>query len=137
MIRKAYSSDAKFIFETLAKTLTPWEEQGILGSIEHDLVFILEGEGVIIARQTLDELEILNFAVKKELRGQGYGKSLLGFLLDHAEKSGVKTAFLDVRQSNIAAVSLYKSFGFEICGKRKNYYRNPPEDAVLMNLNIN
>lgn len=136
MIRKAYDSDTKFIFETLAETLTPWEEQGILRSIENDLVFVYEGAGVIIARQVTDELEILNFAVKKDLRRQGIGNALLCFLLKEAEKRGVKTVYLDVRQSNSAAIMLYKKYGFEICGERKNYYHDPQEDAVLMNLDI-
>lgn len=136
MIRKAVDADTCFIYETLKDTLTPWAEQGISDSIKNDMALICEGAGVIIARVTPGECEILNFAVGREKRGQGFGEALLQRLLEEAKKTGADTVYLDVRKTNNAAISLYKKAGFEIYSERKDFYRNPPEDAVLMRLNL-
>ena len=132
MIRKASEKDLPFIYETLKETGTPWTQTGVSESIKNDLVLVLEDTGVIIAKVAADECEILNFAVCREKRGQGYGKELLDALLKRAETHGAKTVFLDVRKTNETAIYVYKNAGFQICGERKNFYHNPQEDAVLM-----
>lgn len=77
------------------------------------------------------ELEIYNIAVHPDFRKQGHGSELLGALLRIAREAGVSRAVLEVRESNAAALALYCSFGFTPCGRRKKYYGNPTEDALI------
>lgn len=92
--------------------------------------------GYYFARAVADEAEILNLVVDSGVRRRGIGRSLLEHLLQEARKRGVKTAFLEVRASNSAAIFLYKSCGFNAVGFRKGYYRNNQEDAVTMSLKL-
>ena len=74
------------------------------------------------------EHEILNIQVDKPRRGQGIGSKLLKTLL--GRQRGIW--FLEVRESNAVAIGLYKSLGFNNFGRRKAYYQNPDEDAIVM-----
>jgi ribosomal-protein-alanine N-acetyltransferase len=74
----------------------------------------------------------LNFAVEPQSRGKGYAGQMLDALLIDLRGRGVKAAFLEVRNSNEAALGLYSSRGFREIGRRKNYYRRPVEDALVM-----
>ena len=132
MIRRAAETDVDFIYNTFNETLTSWTRQGVSESVKNDLAFVLDGAGVIIARLAADECEILNFAVCRDKRGQGYGKALLAFLLLKAKETDAHTVYLDVRETNNTAIHIYKKAGFEIYGERKNFYKNPQEDAILM-----
>ena len=80
----------------------------------------------------LQEGDITNIAVAKEVQGQGIGTKLLKELLEVAKKHGTETINLEVRVSNESAISLYKKHGFEIIGRRKNFYTKPEEDGYLM-----
>jgi len=83
------------------------------------------------------ELEILNLAVKKEFRRRKLASSLLEALFARfRETRGGGTAFLDVRESNRPAITLYSNFGFEKVGVRKNYYLDTNEDAWIMRLDL-
>ena len=77
--------------------------------------------------QTRAEREILNIAVAPRFRRRGIANLLLG----HELASGC-SYFLEVRESNVAAQTLYRKFGFEEVGRRKKYYANPPETAIVM-----
>jgi len=90
--------------------------------------------GFIVARLYADELHVNNVAVRPEFRGQGIGSELLQTTLDEARKRGAKMAQLEVRAGNAEAQKLYQRCGFTVVGRRKNYYRGPTEDALLMNL---
>lgn len=79
-----------------------------------------------------DEADIANIAVMPKNRGCGIGYSLLSKMVDLARYKGAKRIFLEVRESNAAAIELYKKLGFINVGKRKNYYTNPREDAIVM-----
>lgn len=79
-----------------------------------------------------DEADIANIAVMPENRGCGIGYSLLYKMIDFARYRGAKRIFLEVRESNSAAIRLYKKLGFTNIGKRKDYYTNPREDAIVM-----
>lgn len=81
-----------------------------------------------------DEVQILNVAVAKVLRGQGIGRSLLGCALDLARERESRVAVLEVRPSNTAARRLYESMGFKAVGMRPNYYAGQKEPAILMEL---
>ena len=85
-----------------------------------------------IHRIVLDELDICTLAVAEPWRRCGLGRWLLDRVLEMAERRGVRSAFLEVRQSNWAALELYRSVGFEIVGCRRGYYETPREDAFLL-----
>jgi ribosomal-protein-alanine N-acetyltransferase len=87
---------------------------------------------VLIYWLVLDEAHIATLAVHPSLRRRGLARLILWRALDEAASEGAKTAFLEVRESNQAALELYHLFGFEVTGRRPRYYVT--EDAVLMTL---
>ena len=88
--------------------------------------------GFIVARQMEDEWEIENIAVTGMARRRGLGSRLVGELLDLARSRGGKSVFLEVRESNRAARSLYEKWAFIEVGRRKTYYQTPAEDALVL-----
>ena len=88
--------------------------------------------GFIVGRQVEDEWEIENIAVTGTARRHGLGSRLVGELLDLVRSHGGKSVLLEVRESNGAARSLYEKWGFLEVGRRKMYYQNPPEDALVL-----
>ncbi|MBO4548301.1 MAG: ribosomal protein S18-alanine N-acetyltransferase [Abditibacteriota bacterium] len=80
--------------------------------------------------------DLANLAVSPLYRGKGYGRILVDHCIAEARKDGSRELFLEVRESNTAARRLYRSFGFEIIGKRKDYYDHPSEDGLVMLLRI-
>jgi [ribosomal protein S18]-alanine N-acetyltransferase len=77
-----------------------------------------------------DELEVLNVAVDPAWRSQGIGTRLLEFSLETSSK----TVHLEVRESNLAAISCYRGLGFYVAGRRPGYYQNPDESGIVMTL---
>jgi [ribosomal protein S18]-alanine N-acetyltransferase len=90
--------------------------------------------GFISGRQILDEGEILNLAVKPSERSAGVGKALVQALLERFGREKVLQVFLEVRESNLGAISFYQGLGFKQAGKRPGYYQNPPEAALVLEL---
>lgn len=88
--------------------------------------------GFIVSRLIAGELHINNVAVRPEFRRQRIAARLLAALLREAKKQHARLAFLEVRAGNTAAQGLYQSCGFRLSGRRKGYYNNPAEDALLM-----
>jgi ribosomal-protein-alanine N-acetyltransferase len=88
--------------------------------------------GYIIAFSVGEDAEVLNVAVDPRFRGKGLAGQMLDAVLIQLGGQGVRTAFLEVRESNQAARSLYKSREFREIGRRKNYYRRPVEDALVL-----
>jgi ribosomal-protein-alanine N-acetyltransferase len=87
--------------------------------------------GFLVARQTAPgEHEILNLGVVPSSRRKGVAKALLFHLIS----TGSGSWFLEVRASNSAALGLYKDFGFQQVGERKEYYKNPAESAIVMRI---
>lgn len=82
------------------------------------------------------EADITNIAVSKEFRRYGIGEMLLECTLDALAKKGISKLFLEVRESNAAAQGLYAKMGFANIGLRKNFYRMPTENAILMSRDI-
>ncbi|WP_414526361.1 ribosomal protein S18-alanine N-acetyltransferase [Nodularia chucula] len=80
----------------------------------------------------LDEAHITILAVDPQYHRQGLGQVLLYSLLERARDRGLEQATLEVRASNLAAISLYQKFGFRIAGRRKGYYQDNGEDALLL-----
>lgn len=103
---------------------------GLLGVEENQIA------GYIVARETAGELHVNNIAVRDQYRRRGYGSVLLGSVLDEARRKHATTAFLEVRSGNTAAQLLYQKCGFKPIARRANYYSDPPEDAVVMSLDL-
>ena len=92
--------------------------------------------GYLIGRVIADEAEILNLAVTPDARRRGIASALLRAGLDYCTRQGVVAVFLEVRESNQQARALYLSQGFRAVGQRAGYYRNPPEDAMVLRLTL-
>jgi len=88
--------------------------------------------GFIVARQVADEAEILNIAVKPQARCAGHGSALLLAVLQALKHQPVARIFLEVRESNALAIAFYRKHGFVPIARRKSYYSDPQEDALLM-----
>jgi ribosomal-protein-alanine N-acetyltransferase len=82
----------------------------------------------------IDEAHISTLAVTPEMRGQGIGRRLLEEALEQAQHLGADMATLEVRVSNTRAIQLYEHHGFAIVGRRRRYYRDNNEDALLMTI---
>lgn len=92
--------------------------------------------GFIVARVVADELHINNVAVRPEFRRQGIAARLTKAVLRQGQGDGVRIAFLEVRAGNVPAQGLYRRCGFQVTGRRRRYYRQPVEDALLMSLSL-
>lgn len=88
--------------------------------------------GFLISRCAASELEILNLAIATEFRRAGAASALLAACIANASDRGALRAFLEVRESNHAAIELYRRTGFRINGIRAQYYQHPRENAILM-----
>lgn len=125
--------------EKICFTSDAWKERDFEYRFDGDdfvnLVCECDGSfaGYITACSVLDELNIDSVAVLPEYRRMGLAKSLIRKTVSLKNPSAV---FLEVRQSNRAAIALYESLGFEKTGLRKNYYQHPVENAILMTMCI-
>ncbi len=119
---------------------TPWTERLFYDELEnpHTVYYVcLDGEDIIGYGglwHVLDEGQITNIAVRKSHHRRGVGSMLLENLIEYAKNNGLSRLELEVRAGNAAAISLYKKYGFSEVGQRRGYYRNPTEDALLMDL---
>ncbi|HEY4930224.1 MAG TPA: GNAT family N-acetyltransferase [Terriglobales bacterium] len=93
-------------------------------------------QGLLIARCLPDEWEIENIIVEERDRQRGVGSSLVRGLLAEARTFGAASVILEVRESNRSAMRLYESIGFKLEGRRKDYYHDPAEDALLYRITI-
>ena len=116
----------------------PWLRQRFLDELDSPYAFPLSAFdpagrliGYICPMQLLDEGHILDVAVDPALRGCGVGRLLVQQVLDDCRAAGASFVSLEVRASNLAAISLYKKMGFAETGRRKRYYENG-EDALMM-----
>ncbi len=87
--------------------------------------------GFLVARHVAPEWELENIVVAPAARRRGIGRQILDALLTTARKTNSASMFLEVRESNVAARSLYEKMGFRQTGRRPNYYVNPSEDAIF------
>ncbi len=92
----------------------------------------VEIAGYAILIQVADEGELLNLAVAGPARRRGVGGALLAAVLSAAARDGVRTVYLEVRESNEGARRLYESGGFAEVGRRRRYYQHPVEDALIL-----
>jgi ribosomal-protein-alanine N-acetyltransferase len=120
----------------------PWTEatfRGLLRRRDADLVVADAGGhpvGYAVAWSVAEQCELGNVAVTADWRGLGIGRALVLEILQLAASRGVREVFLEVRPSNPVAQRLYASLGFRLVGRRKNYYFEPVEDALVMRLGL-
>ena len=129
--------------ERSSKDAAHWsasQYQSLVGAEDTEastLVLVAEGKtnqavvGFLVARHVAPEWELENIVVAPELREKGVGTRLMEGLLTHASQTNSQAVFLEVRESNAGAIFLYRKLGFQQTGRRKSYYNNPVEDAVL------
>lgn len=138
-IKKGRSQDAAAILAVMEDVYghSPWKLEQIGADLEQASIsyFLAMDEGQVLGfvalQETLYEAEILQIAVKRAFQGRDLAQQLLAQLPDQKE------IFLEVRVSNQPAQGLYKKMHFEEIARRKNYYHDPIEDAVIMKRNSN
>ena len=136
--------DIPAVVELEAESPSAWSRKQLESELKQStgIQFVVrrtETERIIAflcGRVMADEAEILKFSVAQSERRKGVGRQLLGFVVTFYSDKGVKNCFLELRASNTAARNLYERQGFSIVGKRKNYYKEPTEDAILMQRKI-
>ena len=116
----------------------PWSERSVASELDNKLAFWLvavEGErvaGYIGSQTVMDETDMMNVAVHPDYRKQGVATALIVGLVEELRKQESHCLTLEVRASNESAIRLYRKLDFQQVGCRKNYYRNPREDALIL-----
>lgn len=139
-IRRATSEHVGAVAAIEAASFTqPWSRRSFFALVRASNVLFLvatdEGERVLgyaVVYVAADESELANLAVPAETRGTGVGRKLLQAAISAALERGARTMFLEVRESNAVAQALYRSAGFQDVARRKRYYEEPVEDALVM-----
>jgi [ribosomal protein S18]-alanine N-acetyltransferase len=146
LIRRATAADTPAIMslEQGVATAAHWSAEqyrkAFSGDAPSRFMLVLEEDDRVqafIAGKALgEEWEIENIAVAGPARRRGLGARLLGEFLDLARSQGAQAVFLEVRESNLAAQKLYEKWAFVETGRRKLYYRDPEEDAIIFRLGL-
>ena len=116
----------------------PWDYRSVMDLItaEGAMCFTaLDGDRVVayvIGRLIAPEGEIYRVAVSEEYRRRGIAYRLLDYAVKTSRGRGLESLFLEVRSENTAAINLYRAYGFAEIARRKGYYRNPTDDAIIM-----
>ena len=121
----------------------PWSEKSFGEAFESPNITVyaaVDDDGCVAGFSCLmwygEEGEILNIAVRTAARKNGIGQRLMDAMLTEGSANGVRSFYLEVRESNAAARHLYDKNGFEALGIRKRYYIKPVENAVVMRKTI-
>jgi ribosomal-protein-alanine N-acetyltransferase len=116
----------------------PWSRNAFKTDLDNKMAWpmVAEFEKKVVGYSSIyivaGEVQIGNFAVAPGFRNRGVAKKMINEIFEKAGESDCSTIFLEVRESNTAAMELYKSYGFVTSGKRKDYYTNPNENAIIM-----
>ncbi len=139
MIREMAPPDAAAIEAVLAASsgASQWSAAEILLLAKSGTrIWVAEEAGEIVgvsaARTVADEVEVLTLGVAPSWRRRGVGRSLLAAALAEAGQAGARQVFLEVRESNQGARAFYATLGFVESGRRRAYYRDPMEDALVL-----
>jgi ribosomal-protein-alanine N-acetyltransferase len=89
---------------------------------------------MIVVWLIVEEAHVATIATHPDFRRKGIAKRLLSHALQKLMEQGARSSFLEVRESNLAAQAMYRKFGYEETGRRRRYYKDNDEDAILMNL---
>ncbi len=138
-IRKMKREDAADLFKLDRKCFSiPWSEKSFIEEYENELAyyFVMTDDDYIIGYagvwNIVGEGHITNIAVHPRYRGKGLSKRLMNALFCFSEENCLSCLTLEVRESNTAARGLYSKYGFKETGRRKHYYSDTKEDAVIM-----
>ena len=116
----------------------PWSEKSVASELNNKLahwIVCTEGQTVLgyVGTQTvMDETDMMNIAVHPDHRRKHIADKLMEALIADLKQMGSHSLTLEVRASNESAKALYERWGFTEAGRRKNYYRNPREDALIL-----
>ena len=116
----------------------PWSENSVASELNNPLAFwlvALEGDrvaGYVGSQSVMGESDMMNVAVHPDFRRQGIGRCLIEELILQLKNRDCYSLTLEVRASNAPAIALYEALGFAEAGRRRNYYRNPKEDALIL-----
>ncbi len=139
-IREASENEALLLHEYDSQIFSDsWSEKSFSDSILSDSetvpAAVNRATGEIMAYAAVsyifEEANINRIAVRPEFRGNRLGTALLGWLEENLPEE-VTVFNLEVRESNVHAIEMYEKFGYTVLGRRKRFYRNPEEDALLM-----
>lgn len=131
-VRTFTSADVDAVTAILTDVPDGWSKNALAESLDNESIksFVLEDENSVVAFASYlvaDDAELVFIVTDKTKLRKGYGKILLQETLNTLKLPCV----LEVRESNTPAIKLYESFGFELLGKRKNFYSNPTEAALI------
>ena len=116
----------------------PWSEKSVASELDNKwalwLVAVEDDRvtGYIGSQTSIDETDVMNVAVHPDCRRRGIAEALINALVAELKNRGSHALMLEVRSSNAPAITLYEKLGFVQVGCRKNYYRNPKEDALIL-----
>ena len=116
----------------------PWSINSIASELDNKLAFWLVATeedrvaGYIGSQTVMDETDMMNVAVHPDYRRKGIAEALVNGLVEELKRKESRCLTLEVRASNVPAIALYEKLGFSEIGRRKNYYRNPREDALIL-----
>ena len=143
-IRQAELRDIAVCAQIEANSFSePWSERSLTEAIQNEnaLFYVLSMNdnivGYYVAENICDEINLYTIAVTDSSKGKGYGKALLSHLINKAKTMKAVFIGLEVRVSNLIAISLYEKNGFLKSGTRKAFYKKPVEDAHLYTLLLN
>ena len=131
-VRTFTSADVDTVTAIFTDIPDGWSKNALAESLENESIksFVLEDDGTVVAFASYlvaDDAELVFIVTDKLKLRKGYGKILLQETLNTLNLPCV----LEVRESHTPAIKLYESFGFELLGKRKNFYSNPTEAALI------
>jgi ribosomal-protein-alanine N-acetyltransferase len=141
IVRQMDVNDIDWIMEIEKKSfVAPWSK-----TMFEEIIFSPDSRGIVIEHNnsiigytvfyTVDvEAHVMNLAVNPMERKQGYARHLLDHALKFFSEKGISECYLEVREHNRDAQRLYEHFGFEVIGRRKKYYPETGEDALVMRL---
>ncbi len=136
-IRSAALDDVASLLaiEQEAASAAHWTREQYAGLVESEIVLVAEDggniSGFVCAKNVAGDWEIENMVVAKQGRRRGVGSGLLDELLRRVRQQAGAAVWLEVRESNQPARRLYEKHGFHETGRRRGYYRDPGEDALL------
>ena len=142
LIRNMTEEDLEQVIDIDQASFTlPWPKRSFHFELVDNLTsrcWVAETDGRIVAMMVgwliVDELHIATIATHPDYRGRGIGTKLLLHALFSAIDEGIVRSFLEVRESNVVAQKIYRGIGFVEDGRRKEYYKDNNEDAILMSL---
>jgi len=140
LIRKARPGDIDAVYYIKKEQFSnPWKKQFFYDELDHDIAFFYVAEdttskeiiGYIIFWIIRETLELHDIAVIEKYKKKGAGSQMMEFMLETAGARQVEEMFLEVRQSNTAAIAFYEKYHFKKIDMRKDYYTEPVEDASV------